>query len=73
MKAFVRTELQPLLDALREQGVDNAHVELIKAVYTDQARAVAGSHLISISRRVRQGDVLSRLLFKVALGLAFQR
>ena len=71
-KAFDRVQYTPLFSALRDQGVPESYVSLLRALYRDQRGSVNGSKTFSISRGVKQGDVLSPLLFNAALEAAFR-
>ena len=71
-KAFDTIEHKPLLNALRQQGVDEEYIELIRALYSDQTGSVNGSMSFRITRGVKQGDVLSPLIFNAALEMAFR-
>lgn len=71
-KAFDRLQFGPLFDALREQGLPEAYVQLLSALYKNQKGCVNGSHLFPILRGVKQGDVLSSMLFNAGLESAFR-
>ena len=71
-KAFDRIQFGPLFDALREQEVPEAYVQLLSALYKDQKGCVSGSYLFPILRGVKQGDVLSSMLFNAGLESAFR-
>ena len=62
-KAFDRIKFRPLFAALREQEVPEAYIQLLSALYANQKGCVNGSYLFSILRGVKQGDVLSAILF----------
>ena len=72
-KAFDRTPHAPLLDALAQQGLDPGYVSLIAALYNGQTAKVNGSRAFSIQRGVRQGDVLSSLLFNAGVESAMRK
>ena len=69
-KAFDTIEHGPLLNALRQQGEE--YVELICVLYQAQTVSVNGSRSFRFARGVKQGDVLSPLLFNAALEIAFR-
>ena len=71
-KAFDKIEFSPLLDALRVQGISEPYVQLISELYSKQWGCVKGSTWFRICRGVKQGDVISPLLFNAALEVAFQ-
>ena len=70
-KAFDTVEFEPLLAALRLQGISEAYVQLISDLYSKQWGYVMGSTWFQINRSVKQGDVVSPLLFNAALEVAF--
>ena len=70
-KAFDRIQHEPLFEALREQGVPNPYIQLLAALYENQQGCVNGSRMFLIQRGVKQGDVLSTLLFNAGLEAAF--
>ena len=72
-KAFDRLEFVPLLRAVSEQGVPHHYTQLLAALYTDQTAAVKGSRSFHVRRGVKQGDVISPILFNAGLELAFSR
>ena len=72
-QAFDRIEYNALFDALSEQGVPIAYRNLLKRLYTGQAGTIDGLSHFDIMRGVRQGDVLSPMLFNAALESAMRR
>ena len=72
-KAFDRILHAPLLDALAQQGLEPGYVSLIAALYNGQTAKVNGSRAFSIQRGVRQGDVLSSLLFNAGVESAMRK
>ena len=71
-KAFDRIEHHALSQALRDQGVDDAIINLLERLYSDQHGAV-GDFCFRISRGVRQGDVLSPIVFNAVLEYAMRK
>ena len=71
-KAFDRVEHAALFQALFDQQVDPEHIALLQRLYKHQ-RGVVGEHSFPINRGVRQGDVLSPLLFNAILGHAAEK
>ena len=72
-KAFDRVEHKALFEALRTQGVDEPHLALLMDIYHGQVGSANGSRDFTIGRGVRQGDVLSSLLFNAALEMVFRK
>ena len=72
-KAFDRIEYEPLLEALRLQGVTDAYISILAVIYLDQRGHVEGSRRFCIQRGVKQGDVLSPLLFNAGLEAALRK
>ena len=71
-KAFDTIKFLPLFVALRRQGVPEAYVQLLSALYEKQIGTVNGSSPFNILRGVKQGDVLSSMLFNAGLEEAFR-
>ena len=72
-KAFDRIEFVPLFQSLREQGVGGEYLSVLIAIYTQQPGRVRGSRCFDIQRGVKQGDILSPLLFNSGLEAALRR
>ena len=72
-KAFDRIEYVPLFEALRDQGGPEPYVQLLMALYQDQKGIVNGSVFLEILRGVKQGDVLSPMLFNAGLQQTFRK
>ena len=72
-KAFDSVEHEAVLYALIQQGVDPAYVALIATLYQSQLASGNESRELSVGRGVRQGDVLSSILFNCVADVAFQR
>ena len=72
-KAFDTVAHQALLHALQHQGIANEYIALIASLYKSQSASVNGSRVFSVGRGVKQGDVLSTLLFNCVLDVAFER
>ena len=68
-KAFDRVEHNQLFQALREQHVPQPYIPLLRAIYSSQSGAVHGGRPFDIQRGVKQGDILSPMLFNAALEL----
>ena len=71
-KAFDTIKFLPLFAALRRQGVPEAYVQLLGALYEKLKGTVNGSSFFDILRGVKQGDVLSSMLFNAGLQEAFR-
>ena len=66
-KAFDRVEWTQLFGALSSQGLANEYLTLLKVLYSGQIGVLGDARTFNIQRGVRQGDVLSPLLFNAAL------
>ena len=71
-KAFDRIQYGPLFQALREQGIPNPYVAFMSELYRDQWGYVRGGSYFQIQRGVKQGDVISPMLFTARLKTAIQ-
>jgi len=71
-KAFDRVEHLQLFSALRAQRLPECYIHFLAALYRDQTGTASKSRQFSIKRGIRQGDVLSPLLFNAALESAFR-
>ena len=69
-KAFDRLEFKALFRVLRQYGLDEPHLNLMAALYANQKATVEGSSKFNIERGVKQGDIISPLLFNIALQFA---
>jgi retron-type reverse transcriptase len=72
-KAFDKVDHRALFNALRSQGVSEPYIALLLELYSDQTGSANNSRGFQISRGVKQGDVLSSLLFNAALESVFAR
>ena len=72
-KAFDRVEWPHLFNALREQGVSNDYISLIGLLYSGQIGGLSDGKDFAISRGVRQGNILSPLLFNCVLEYTIKR
>ena len=70
-KAFDKVEHGALFTALRAANIDPEYISLLQLLYKEQHGNVGGNRF-KISRGVRQGDVLSALLFYTALESAIR-
>ena len=71
-KALDRIEYNALFDALKVQGVPHAYLKFIASLYHDQLGLVQGKQF-PIKRGVKQGDILSPLLFNNGLEHAMRK
>ena len=72
-RAFDRVEHKPLFEALAEQGVPQSYINLLQRLYQKQVGLVGENENFDILRGVRQGDVLSPLLFNAVLEKVLRR
>eukprot|EP00973_Karenia_brevis_P003774 520789-Karenia_brevis.AAC.1 len=72
-KAFDRVEYSALFEALTQQGISSSYIHLLRALYSNQTGKCQESSSFPILRGVKQGDILSSLLFNAALEMAFGR
>ena len=72
-KAFDRVEHDTIFEALRYFDIDESLIVLIQLLYANQSGTMDGTHHFDILRGVRQGDVLSVLLFNADLNFAFNK
>ena len=73
-KAFDRIEYPALFDALRDQNVGDNYISLLAAMYSNQTGCIRGSDcFFDIERGVKQGDIISPMLFNAALELVMKR
>ena len=70
-KAFDQIEHVALFDAMREHQVPEAYIHLIGALYSNQSGKVDNSDHFEIRRGIKQGDIISALLFNCVSGKAF--
>ena len=71
-RAFDRIEFQPLFRSLVAQGVREEYLEILASIYASQTGRLHGSRQFDIQSGVKQGDVLSALLFNAGLEAAVQ-
>ena len=74
--AFDTVEHAPLWAALKELGVTEAYVDMLKVLYSSQTATVAhgaNSRSFSLERGVKQGDPMSPLLFIAVMEVIFRR
>eukprot|EP00438_Fugacium_kawagutii_P018256 Skav220448 [mRNA] locus=scaffold254:156771:157196:+ [translate_table: standard] len=73
-KAFDRIEPESLFQALQAQGVPDTYLRVLRRLYADQSGTIRGSNLVfDITRGVKQGDVLSPMLFNSGLEHAMRK
>ena len=71
-KAFDKLEHNALLSSLSELGLPSEYVALLKCIYSEQIGTVNGVSF-PIYRGVRQGDILSPMLFNAATEVIMRR
>ena len=72
-KVFNQIEHPDLFHALIEQDVPLQYIHLLAALYHNQTGSLHDSSNVPIMRGVRQGDILSPILFNAGLEMAFRR
>eukprot|EP00959_Pyramimonas_sp_CCMP1952_P176218 3682096-Pyramimonas_sp.AAC.1 len=72
-KTVDRMEHPALSEAFRVQVVGQSCTALLAMLYNHQAGRVRGSRRFGINRGVKQGDVVSPMLFSAGLELAYSR
>lgn len=71
-KAFDRVEYTSLFEALREAALPEGYIALLSKLYSSQTGRVK-DETFPISRGVKQGDVISSVLFNCVIEMAFRR
>ena len=69
-KAFDSVEFGPLLNSLKNQGIESSYINILNEIYlkaTSVIRLHEDSNEIKLSRGVRQGDSISPNLFNACL------
>ena len=72
-KAFDRILWPQLFEALDAQGVPRPYLKILSAIYRKQIGRLGADNIFDIKRGVRQGDVLSPLLFNAGLEMVMRR
>ena len=72
-KAFDRVDHAALFDSLRRCGIRDGYVALLQRLYASQYGSANSSREFDISRGVKQGDVLSPMLFNCILDAAMSK
>ena len=72
-RAFDSIRFSFIFEALRTYHVGEECIQLLQLLYSDQKGSVKGSAYFDIERGVKQGDVLSTLIFNSALQFIFDR
>ena len=72
-KAFDRVQYKALFASLAEQGLPDVYIAFLSSLYDGQRGLLEGALPFAIQRGVRQGDVLSPLLFNAALESVMRR
>ena len=71
-KAFDRVSYSAIFEALRSQGIDEPMIALLLDLYSMQSGSTRGGKAFPIRRGVRQGDIISSIIFNAVLEYAFQ-
>ena len=72
-KTFDRIEYFALSDALRDQGLPEPEIALLLNLYSNQTGYVEIGKGFPILRGVKQGDIISSLLFNAAIEYLFKK
>jgi len=72
-KTFDKLEYGPLFDALRQQNIGVGYLSLLASIYCEQTGRVGKSHTFPIHRGVKQGDIISPVIFNAGLEMALRR
>ena len=72
-KAFDKMSFPSIFSALRDQGISDEMVSLLLDLYAHQHGRVSGSKLFAIHRGVKQGDVISSIIFNATIEFVFHR
>ena len=72
-RAFDSIRYSFIFEALRTYDVGEEYIQLLQMLYRNQKGYVKESAYFDIERGVKQGDVLSTLIFNSALQLIFDR
>ena len=72
-KAFDRVEHVTIFQALRYFEVEESLIVLVQLLYEHQSGTIDEKYYFSISRGIRQDDILSILLFNAILNFAFEK
>ena len=71
-KAFDRISHRALFQSLREQNVPESYIQLLGLLYQNQTGCVNGSKAFPILRGVKQGDIISPMLFNAGIEKALR-
>ena len=71
-KAFDRISHRALFQSLREQNVPESYIQLLGLLYQNQTGCVNSSKAFPILRGVKQGDIISPMLFNAGIEKAFR-
>ena len=71
-KAFDTVSHEHLLSSLGYYGLDPTYITLLQRLYANQNGAVNESKCFKILHGVKQGDVLSAIIYNCVLDIAFE-
>ena len=72
-KAFDSDEHSALFNVLYLHGIPDVYITILRLLYRGQTGSTNGSKYVDITRDVKQGDVLSAILFNCVMDIVFER
>ena len=72
-KAFGRVRLPAIVSALESHGIGDSMIHTLKDLYSREEGRIDDQHCFPINRGVKQGDIVSPVIFNAALETAFKR
>ena len=72
-KAFDKITFSSIFAALRAQSISEYMIALLLDLYANQHGCISGTKLFAIHRGVKQGDVISSIIFNATIEHVFQK